>query len=162
MTAKTFLGWRKTIFLLSLPSACPVIFLLDGNKSHIGYEVRQIAKENGVYLLKLPPHTTHLLQPLDLDVFNHLKHTWEPIVGQFTRQQVKFIKKADFPKLLTKMWLSLKPDGWLLGLKWLEFFLSTTRVPKNTYPVRTEHTAITAHTQCSCWCSVLHTPVYLA
>ena len=42
-----------------------------------------IAKENGVHLLKLPPHTTHL-QPLDLGVFNHLKHTWEPIVGQFT------------------------------------------------------------------------------
>ena len=86
-------------------------------KSHIGYEVRRIAKENGVHLLKLPPHTTHLLQPLDLGVFNHLKRTWEPIVGQFTRQQVRLIKKADFPKLLAKMWLSFKPELAVAGFK---------------------------------------------
>ena len=34
-----------------------------------------------------------------------------------------------------------------------------TRVPKNTYPVRTEHAAITAR---NCWCSALHTPVPIA
>ena len=121
MTRETFLDWLKTMFPPSLPSALPVI-LLDGHNSHIGYEVRQIAKENGVHHLKLPSHTTHLLQPLDLSVFNHLKHTWELIVGQFTRQQVRLIKKADFPKLLAKMWLSFKPE-WVV--EWLEWFLST-------------------------------------
>ena len=70
-----------------------------------------------MHLLKLPPHTTHLLQPLDLDVFNHLKCTWELIAGQFTRQQVRLIKKPDFPKLLTKMWLSFKPEWAVAGFK---------------------------------------------
>ena len=88
MTGDTFLDWIQTIFLPSLPSERPVLLILDGHRSHIGYEVRRLAQANGVHLLKLPPHTTHLLQPLDVGVFNHLKRTWEPIVGKFTRQKV--------------------------------------------------------------------------
>ena len=66
-----------------------------------------------MHLLKLPPHTTYLFQPLDLGV----KRTWEPIAGQFTRQQVRLIKKADFPKLLAKMWLSFKPECVVAGFE---------------------------------------------
>ena len=70
-----------------------------------------------MHLLKLPSHTIHLLQLLDLGVFNHLKCTWEPIVGQFTQQQVRLIKKADFLKFLAKMWLSFIPEWAVAGFK---------------------------------------------
>ena len=36
-------------------------------------EVTELARSNGVYLLCLPSHTTHILQPLDVGVFKSLK-----------------------------------------------------------------------------------------
>ena len=74
MTGPTFLDWMKSLFLPSLPSQqSPVLLILDGHKSHISYEVRLLAREHNVHLLKLPQHLTHLLQPLDLLVFKPMK-----------------------------------------------------------------------------------------
>ena len=36
---------------------------------------------------KIPPHTTHLLQPLDVGVFNHIKGVWQTVVADFTRRE---------------------------------------------------------------------------
>ena len=81
MDTETFVDCFKTMFLSSLPPARPVLLLLDGHKSHITYEVRQLAIENNVHMLKFPPHTIHLLQLLDLGVFNQMKRTWAPSWG---------------------------------------------------------------------------------
>ena len=79
--------------------------MLDGHKSHITYEIRDIAKQNDIHLLKIPPHTTHLLQPLDVGVFNHIiKGVWQTVVADFTRRERRIISKKDFPGLLKKVW----------------------------------------------------------
>lgn len=44
----------------------------DGHTSHVSIEVIEVARSNGVYLLCLPSHTTHILQPLDVGVFKSL------------------------------------------------------------------------------------------
>ena len=75
MTEESFVDWLKALFIPSLPPTRPVLLILDGHKSHITYEVREIARDNNIHLLKLPPHTTHLLQPLDIGVFNRMKGT---------------------------------------------------------------------------------------
>ena len=51
-----------------------------GHSSHISYE-------HQIHLLKLPPHTTHGLQPRDVGVINHMKRIWQKIVGDFTMQE---------------------------------------------------------------------------
>ena len=52
----------------------PVLMIFDGHKSHTkSLELIDYARENGLYLLSLPPHTTHKLQPLDRAVFKPLK-----------------------------------------------------------------------------------------
>ena len=65
MNEVNFVDWFKNLFIPSLPEERPVILILDGHESHVEYEVRQLAIDNGIEIAKLPPHTTHLLQPLD-------------------------------------------------------------------------------------------------
>ena len=88
--------------------------MLDGHKSHITYEIRDIAKKNDIHLLKIPPHTTHLLQTLDVGVFNDV---WQTVVADFTRRERRIISKKDFPGLLKKVWESYKPQWGISGLK---------------------------------------------
>jgi hypothetical protein len=45
------------------------MMVFDGHASHISSEVIRACVANKVILLCLPPHTTHLLQPLDIGLF---------------------------------------------------------------------------------------------
>lgn len=51
----------------------PSLLILDNHESHLAPAVLNIAKENGVTLLTIPPHTSHRLQPLDVSVFGPLQ-----------------------------------------------------------------------------------------
>ena len=46
-----------------------MILVLYGYGCHVQYKVLQYLKENGVYVIGLPAHTSHVLQPLDVTVF---------------------------------------------------------------------------------------------
>lgn len=117
MTGEIFLDWLRMIFLSSIPSSRPVLLLLDGHRSHIGYDVRKVAVDHGIHVLKLLPHTTHILQPLDVGVLNQFKHVWEPIVGHFTCRERRIIKKSDFPGLLKQLWSHFKPEWAVAGFR---------------------------------------------
>lgn len=45
------------------------ILILDGYASHITTAAISFAIANKIILLCLPPHTTHILQPLDVAIF---------------------------------------------------------------------------------------------
>ena len=60
--------WFK-FFIEKIPPARPVLLIEDGHSSHISLDVIGLAPDNGIHLLCLPAHTTHLLQPLDVSVF---------------------------------------------------------------------------------------------
>ena len=61
----------------------PILLLYDGHKSHTSFRILRKATENGITILKLPPHTSHLLQPLDVGVFRPAKAVWRKILDQF-------------------------------------------------------------------------------
>ncbi|KAI6877959.1 hypothetical protein KC360_g8943 [Hortaea werneckii] len=46
---------------------------MDGHSSHVTANVIAFCMENAIDLLILPPHTSHILQPLDVGVFAPLK-----------------------------------------------------------------------------------------
>jgi len=50
---------------------CLVIF--DGHASHKSLDAINLAKENHITLITIPPHTSHRLQPLDVSFFGPLK-----------------------------------------------------------------------------------------
>ena len=57
-------------FLENIPPVRPVHVIEDGHATHISIE---LAHANNVHLLCLPAHTTHILQPLDVNVFTLFK-----------------------------------------------------------------------------------------
>jgi len=56
----------------------PHIVLMDGHSSHVyNTPFYELMRENNVYLICIPAHTTHVLQPLDLFPFALFKKFWE-------------------------------------------------------------------------------------
>ena len=51
----------------------PQILIFDNHESHISVNIINKAKENGLVLLTLPPHSSHRMQPLDRSVFGPFK-----------------------------------------------------------------------------------------
>jgi hypothetical protein len=49
------------------------LLLYDGHRSHINLTLTDSAKKHNVVLFVLPPHTSHLTQPLDVGAFGPLK-----------------------------------------------------------------------------------------
>ena len=73
-------------FIPSLPDRDPeqrVLLLYDGHKSHITVPLIEEARRNNIILFLLPPHTSHILQPLDVGCFG-------PMKAHFNRQCTDF------------------------------------------------------------------------
>ena len=60
-----------------------ILLLLDGHSSHYQPELISYAREFGIILFCLPPHTTHESQPLDASVFKSLKQNWQHTCHNF-------------------------------------------------------------------------------
>jgi hypothetical protein len=96
MTTAAYIDWFHNLFIPSLPHERPILLILDGHSSHISYEVSDLAMKNNIHMLKLPPHLTHLLQPLDVGVFKPMKSIWNSIVADFTRRERRPVTKREF------------------------------------------------------------------
>lgn len=59
----------------------PILLILDGHGSHMDIDMIDILVENDIHLYRLPPHTTNILQPLDLAVFRPLKTRFSNITN---------------------------------------------------------------------------------
>lgn len=57
-------------------SGAPIVLLFDGHNSHITDEMKTTAYESNIFLVCLPPKTTHRLQPLDVGVFGPIQAAW--------------------------------------------------------------------------------------
>ena len=66
----------EKIFLKHVVTQRPVLLFTDGYKSHISLDVIDLCRKNETILFCLPPHTTHVLQPLDVAVFKSLKDNY--------------------------------------------------------------------------------------
>lgn len=75
MTAELFPDVMKHFVKFSNSSKeNPSLLIFDNHESHMSIEAINIAKENGVTILTLPPHCSHKLQPLDVSVFFSFKN----------------------------------------------------------------------------------------
>ena len=82
MDGELFKSWFTKIFLPHTAHLRPAVLILDGHGSHLTIDVIDLAREHNVILYCLPPHTTHLLQPLDVSVFKSLKSQFSKLCGQ--------------------------------------------------------------------------------
>ena len=78
--------WMTELFLEYIPPACPVMLLLDGHSSHYEPDTTKAAAEHGVMIFCLPPHSTHVAQPLDVSFFCLLKAYWYEACHTFMQE----------------------------------------------------------------------------
>ena len=97
--------WFKEKFLTNAPSARPLLLLLVGHSSHYCPEMIKTAGKEGVILFALPPHTTHLIQPLDKGAFSPLKMEWRKAVHNFiSTNKGREVTIYDFNSLFSDAW----------------------------------------------------------
>ncbi|KAJ8300379.1 hypothetical protein KUTeg_021898 [Tegillarca granosa] len=53
-------------FVQGTDSSQPILLLYDGHTSHVSLHLIEWAKSENIILFVLPPHTSHLLQPMDV------------------------------------------------------------------------------------------------
>ena len=76
------------------------LLLLDGYGSHCTYELLDHCEKNNIVPFCLPPHMTHLLQPLDIVVFQPYKHWHAEAVDAAARTGCVDFNKLEFLEAL--------------------------------------------------------------
>lgn len=104
-------GWMTTnIFNEWFAKFCtiikerPLLVLLDGHLTHLDKHTIELAIKENVTLLKLPAHSTDLLQPLDRGCFGPLKLKWNEKLIDWQRQNQRKLTKSEFSDLLCSIW----------------------------------------------------------
>src|SRR5271154_4228998 len=69
---------------------------MDGHGSHVQPEVLRFCIDNNISILLMPPHSSHLCQPLDVSVFSPLKTYMSAELDKITRYGVSSIKKFEW------------------------------------------------------------------
>ena len=105
MNREFFNYWFLHHFLEYAPPIRPLILLLDGHSSHYCPETIKLAAEKRIILFALPPHTTHITQPLDRGCFVPLKVAWRDVCHEFcVKNSGRVITRFDFCQLFSKSW----------------------------------------------------------
>ena len=67
--------WLTEVFEPNTKHLGKRLLIIDGHGSHLTLAAIDKARELGIEMFSLPPHTTHILQPLDVALYGLLK-TW--------------------------------------------------------------------------------------
>lgn len=87
----------------------PVLVILDGHHTHYrNLDVIQLAKENFVEILCLPPHSTHYMQPLDRTFIGPLTSCYSEEVKLFLRENQRPVTHFDLAELFGKAYLKVR------------------------------------------------------
>ncbi|CAK1586780.1 unnamed protein product [Parnassius mnemosyne] len=84
MTGDSFIKFLKHFVRHVQPNADRKhLIIMDNHESHCSFDALNYAKDNGIVLLTIPPHTSHKLQPLDRTVFGPLKTFYSQAASNF-------------------------------------------------------------------------------
>ena len=72
------------------------LLILDGHESHLNQDFKDYCLENMILTLCMPPHSSHILQPLDVVCFSPLKRKYSQRVRDLARKPVFHINKEGF------------------------------------------------------------------
>lgn len=120
--AATSKGWMEShvfekyfikSFLPFVGDQRPILLIYDGHATHLGLNIIEVARKAGITILKLPAHTSHVLQPLDVAVMKSFKDRWDPLLVKWQRLNVGTrLSKPEFARLIGQVWKQI--DGQVL------------------------------------------------
>lgn len=99
------LQWFQQVFLHFCGPQRPQILLLDSHRSHERIELLEAARKENIHILALPPHTTHILQPLDRTIFGPLKKHYNKACSDFMSDRPgNAVTKITWPRIFKDAW----------------------------------------------------------
>nr|XP_012563279.1 unnamed protein product [Hydra vulgaris] len=106
MVESTFMEWFNHFIKSVRPSKTnPVLLILDNHESHLSINFIDLASDNGVIVLTIPPHTSHKLQPLDITVYGPFKrHYKREIDSWLVSHPGKTVSIYDIAEISGKTW----------------------------------------------------------
>ncbi|RVE39998.1 hypothetical protein evm_015352 [Chilo suppressalis] len=142
--AATSNGWMETpvfdayfekVFLKTVGEKRPILLLYDGHATHVGINLIKMAREANITILKIPPHTSHVLQPLDLAVNKSFKDRWDAAILKWQRMNIgKILPKKEFSKMIGQIWKTLDPAICAAGFRKGGIYpLNKLAVPENQF-----------------------------
>lgn len=72
------------------------LLIFDGHGSHHTAQFEEFCRENSIITACMPPHSSHLLQPLDVGCFSPLKASYGRQVENQMRLGINHVDKEDF------------------------------------------------------------------
>ena len=72
------------------------MLIIDGHESHCSVDFQDYCREHKIITLCMPPHSSHLLQPLDVACFSPLKRCYGDGISALARNHVHHISKETF------------------------------------------------------------------
>jgi hypothetical protein len=85
------------------------VLILDGHSSHLSLSAIELCLNNNITMICLPAHSSHILQPLDVGVYGHVKKVWREILQQYYFDtNAQKLDKENFAPLLRKLHESSK------------------------------------------------------
>lgn len=90
--------WLRTIFEPETKPSTPRrrLLLTDGHSSHLTAKFIAFCLDNAIDLVVLPPHSSHILQPLDVAIFSPLKTYLTRETDRLSRFDPGRISKVDW------------------------------------------------------------------
>jgi hypothetical protein len=72
------------------------MLVINSHKSHDSLDFQQYCKDNKIITVYIPPHSSHLLQPLNIGCFSPLKKAYRHQAENLIRNQITHITKTKF------------------------------------------------------------------
>ena len=76
------------------------LLIVDGHNSHFSPEFISFCSEHRIHLFCIPPHTTHLLQSLDVGLFGPLQNQYSKLTDQRMSNGQGVVRKGNFLPML--------------------------------------------------------------
>ena len=142
ISADLFAEWFQH-FITCIPSHRSVVLFMDSHVSRITPKILSKASENNIHLVTFPSHTTHLLEPLDADIYKLLNEWWRKEVEKFLTEHpgVK-PDRSDFKGLLASAY-----HGAFQSMTVCNIFAKTSLFPFNRDSVADEAIALSLVTE---------------
>ncbi|KAE8238179.1 hypothetical protein A4X03_0g8919 [Tilletia caries] len=79
------------------------LLIFDGHGSHCTKQFLEYCEQSNIIPFSLPPHSSHILQPLDVSVFQPMKHWHREAIDKATRSGCTNFNKIEFLAALTSI-----------------------------------------------------------
>lgn len=133
-----FKKWFLKHFILHAPKERPLLLIFDGHKSPLNLEVVEAARKEDVILLCLPPHCSHILQPLEVGLFVLLKQRFAALIGDGCATDTPFaVTKKEFSGVFKGAYQVAKEEECVRTVK--EGFRKCGIYPLNLFAINEDH-----------------------